>query len=529
MVALMEILPHAKALATATFYDHSTDPWFTRRYNASKHEDNRDAFIKPKCVPLYGTQERLIYRPSTAQDFGDGGAFPDIHYAQYPLDMGRKKDSSSGRKTLPYCFDNLGNFTCDAIVKQNENAKKIVYSKHRDQIPKILQDEKEDQEHEMQVDPLEPPKFKHKKIPKASGSPPVPVMHSPPRPVTVQDQQDWKIPPCISNWKNSKGYTIPLDKRLAADGRGLQEVQINDKFAKFNESLGLAEQKAREYLSMKAKLQRDLMMKEKERKEQELRTLAAKARYGTGTGPTGLFVNSYMITKDTDEPDQDPPRETKEELEQKIRRDNIREETRRKREREKRLEGKDKAIGKKRKINKDTDRDITEKVALGMASPGASRGGEVMYDQRLFNQEMGMGSGFETDDQYNVYDKSLFTAQPTLFSLYKPKRDTDDELYDGANEQLQKIRKTDRFKPHKGFTDAGKKTGQRGGPVEFEKQVVPEADPFGLDKFITQLTGRKKPLDKVGSRGTMSASGGSSTREGYEGSGRTRIRFQKGC
>ena len=37
--------------------------------------------------------------------------------------------------------------------------------------------------------------------------------------VTVQDQQAWKIPPCVSNWKNARGYTIPLDKRLAADGR----------------------------------------------------------------------------------------------------------------------------------------------------------------------------------------------------------------------------------------------------------------------------------------------------------------------
>ncbi|KAL0915803.1 hypothetical protein M5K25_013260 [Dendrobium thyrsiflorum] len=58
---------------------------------------------------------------------------------------------------------------------------------------------------EMLADPLEPPKFKHKRVPKASSSPPVPVMHSPPRPVTVKDQQDWKIPPCISNWKNPKG------------------------------------------------------------------------------------------------------------------------------------------------------------------------------------------------------------------------------------------------------------------------------------------------------------------------------------
>lgn len=54
------------------------------------------------------------------------------------------------------------------------------------------------------MDPMEPPKFRHKKVPRGAGSPPVPIMHSPPRAITVKDQQDWKIPPCISNWKNPK-------------------------------------------------------------------------------------------------------------------------------------------------------------------------------------------------------------------------------------------------------------------------------------------------------------------------------------
>ena len=46
--------------------------------------------------------------------------------------------------------------------------------------------------------------------------------------VTAKDRQDWKIPPCISQWKNACGYTIPLDKRLLADGRQLQ-VRFNNK------------------------------------------------------------------------------------------------------------------------------------------------------------------------------------------------------------------------------------------------------------------------------------------------------------
>ena len=52
-------------------------------------------------------------------------------------------------------------------------------------------------------------------------------MYSPTLKLTVKlkEQQDWKIPPSISNWKNAKGYTIPLDKRLVADGRGLQQVR----------------------------------------------------------------------------------------------------------------------------------------------------------------------------------------------------------------------------------------------------------------------------------------------------------------
>lgn len=38
-------------------------------------------------------------------------------------------------------------------------------------------------------------------------------------------------PGCECGLHRPQGYTIPLDKRLAADGRGLQQTVINDKFA----------------------------------------------------------------------------------------------------------------------------------------------------------------------------------------------------------------------------------------------------------------------------------------------------------
>ncbi|CAA3008246.1 SNW SKI-interacting -like [Olea europaea subsp. europaea] len=598
MAALKDLLPPVKSSGT-THYDHSNDPWFKQRYSSSEAEIS--GMVKPKPVPPY--LKRAGFKPSKPEDFGDGGAFPEIHYAQYPLGMGRSKSQNAGSKTLPVTVDEHGNVRYDAIVMQNENAKKIVHSQHRDLVPKVLKDDEKEEEiddDEMQkvidettletkaalekivnvrlsaaqpknvptqssdskfikykpsqqsaafnsgakeriirmvdmpVDPLDPPKFKHKRVPKASGSPPVPVMHSPPRPVTVKDQQDWKIPPCISNWKNPKGYTIPLDKRLAADGRGLQDVQINDNFAKLSEALYVAEQKAREAVAMRSKVQKEMMMKEKEKKEMELRELARKARSErTGVAPAAAAqmpsergaINSDDMSVDYERV-RDAPKESKEEREERLQREKIREERRRERERERRLEAKDAAMGKKSKITRDRDRDISEKVALGMASAGAGRGGEVMYDQRLFNQEKGMDSGFATDDAYNVYDKGLFTAQSTMNTLYRPKKDADDEMYGGAEEQLDKLMKTDRFKPDKAFTGTSERTGQRDRPVEFEKEAE-EADPFGLDQFLTEVKKGKKAMDKVGTGGTLKAGAGS-MRDGFEISGRSRINFEKG-
>ena len=131
---------------------------------------------------------------------------------------------------------------------------------------------------EVEQDPLDPPKFRHLKVPAAFNDDPVPILHSPPRKVTVQDQQDWKIPPCISNWKNARGYTIPLDKRLAADGRGLQQTVVNDRFATFAEALQVAESKMREEVELRNSIVRQQKEKERLSQEEMLRRRALEVR-----------------------------------------------------------------------------------------------------------------------------------------------------------------------------------------------------------------------------------------------------------
>merc|ERR1719219_749065 len=116
------------------------------------------------------------------------------------------------------------------------------------------------------------------KVPRGPGTPPPPVLHSPARKLTAQDQKDWKIPPCMSSWKNARGYTIPLDKRLVADGRRLLDQTINDKFAAISEDLYLAERKAREEIRIRNDMIRQKRVREEEVREQQLRSLAAQAR-----------------------------------------------------------------------------------------------------------------------------------------------------------------------------------------------------------------------------------------------------------
>jgi len=533
--------------------------------------------------PPYG--QRKGFRPRKQKDFGGGGAFPEIHVAQYPLDMGRpdkKKGRGKEEQTLALTVNAEGDVNYDAIVRGGGNANKWIATGHKALIPKLDKlnapmekpgEEEEDETakataaalldrvnkkqaamnpknvasvpgeaqyikytpastsashasgagariikmQDMAVDPLEPPKFSHVKVPRGSGSPPVPVMHSPPRALTAEDRKDWKIPPCVSNWKNAKGYTIPLDKRLAADGRGLQEVQINDGFAKFTEALYIAEQKARAAVEARGKMQKELLSREKERKEAELRELAMQARLDRSHGVAsvrdrdeGVPVTqepSGEITSESEE-EKEIPREyrttedrrdtegyeSRREREERKRRDEIREERRRERERERRLEAKNAHGYKRSKLTRDKDRDISEKIALGMAKV---TGGEAMYDQRLFNQDTGLESGMGADDAYNLYDKALFADRSEIFRGKGKAREGEEADID-----------TSKFKPTKGFSGAEYGGGDKdSGPVQFEADRA-EADPFGLDAFLSDVRKGKDALDGIGKRGSMAASGG---------------------
>lgn len=131
---------------------------------------------------------------------------------------------------------------------------------------------------EKQIDPLEPAKFRARRAPHAIVEEPVSIQREPAKKITPEDQAMWKLPPCVSNWKNQQGYTIPLDMRLQADGRGLQEITVNSNFAQFAESLYVADRFAREEITLKNDLERQKKQMEEAQREEKLRDIAAKAR-----------------------------------------------------------------------------------------------------------------------------------------------------------------------------------------------------------------------------------------------------------
>ena len=76
------------------------------------------------AAPPQGRRKGWV--PRTLADFGDGGAFPEIHVAQYPLDMGRKKQQSS--QVLALTTDASGKARHDMVAAVGQREGKHIVS-----------------------------------------------------------------------------------------------------------------------------------------------------------------------------------------------------------------------------------------------------------------------------------------------------------------------------------------------------------------------------------------------------------------
>jgi SNW domain-containing protein 1 len=251
-------------------------------------------------------------------------------------------------------------------------------------------------------------------------------------------------------------------------------------------------------------MQQKLAERERMEKEDQLRMLAQKAREERSIARRrASHARSYSRSRSpsassysrSDSEDEEATRE--------------REQMRRERRQENEKQLRQSRMGTERRIQmlaREQNRDISEKVALGLAKPTQSS--ESMWDSRLFNQTSGFDTGFNEDQ---AYDKPLFAAQDAISSIYRPRANMDDDDEEDGGKEYDKISKSNRFEVlgkakegFKGAADAEVSTTKlsckvhftdmggmqaRDGPVQFEKDTTNAADPFHIDDMIRDVTG----------------------------------------
>lgn len=306
-------------------------------------------------------------------------------------------------------------------------------------------------------------------------------------------------------------------------------------------------------MRQRAQLQQRIAEKQKEDKEEHLRLLAQRAREersgiaapSTSAGASRISgaPGQAQVAYDTDDEEEeaaasgrriadrgDTPTggrgdtddeevrggdsETEEDRRAAREREIMRRERRQERERELRMSN----MGteqRARVLARAQNRDISEKVALGLAKPTMSK--EAMLDSRLFNQEQ-LAGNFGDDDTYNLYDRPLFSGASAAAAIYKRSSglgDDDDGPGDGlagTSEGIESSMKNDRFGLGQGKFEGSELQGPRDGPVQFEKDTpvtstsaaAATADPFGVNAFLSEAAKaapKKHGLDTRGEEG----------------------------
>ena len=284
------------------------------------------------------------------------------------------------------------------------------------------------------VDPLSNLKYKHHKIPLSYNDEKnfVPVLQEPAQKLSYEEQKKWKIPPCVNMSNNPKGLVIPLDIRLANDGRNLREYQANQNFAKFADILALTEKNVRKEIEERNKIAQSIQIAAAMKKEQELREAAKQARQERKS-LNNNNTTSLMFSLDNDDISNKNKKSNISEIDKesnylknKRKRSEESEDEYENEEKERKERNELRAIRKKeieyerrieiqKKYEKE-GRDINDKVLLGQSNMINNNN---VIDSRLYEQQGGIENVFEYNDDCEVYDKPLFNEKNKLSNIYK--------------------------------------------------------------------------------------------------------------
>ncbi|KAF6114725.1 hypothetical protein HJG60_010659 [Phyllostomus discolor] len=325
---------------------------------------DRTGVLLQGTSPTYRYQKGWI--PWLLEDFGDGGAFPEVHMAQYPLDMGWKKKMSnalaiqevkkaddpdlqrSDKEAIKEMTEKtrvaLEKYVSQKVAMSVRAADKLVPAQYIRYMPsqqgvafnsgakhRVIRVV------EVQKDPMEPPRFKiGKKIPWGPSSPPAPAC---------------------------------------------------------------------EAVEMCAQIERKVAQKEKEKYEEKLREMAQKAR------ERRAGIKTHVEKEDGEAHE----------------RDDIRYNRWKERQNDQNLSWA--APDKRSKLQRNENRDISEAIALGVPNPWTSnevQHDQRLFNQ---SKGMDSGFAGGEDEIYNVYDQAWTGGKDLAQNIYRPSKNLDEDMY----------------------------------------------------------------------------------------------------
>lgn len=73
--------------------------------NGKSLEANGGETLSKQPPPAYGKRKGFV--PRNPEDFGDGGAYPECHVAQYPLGMGFNRSEDVSKSNAAAVYQNV--------------------------------------------------------------------------------------------------------------------------------------------------------------------------------------------------------------------------------------------------------------------------------------------------------------------------------------------------------------------------------------------------------------------------------------
>ena len=236
----------------------------------------------------------------------------------------------------------------------------------------------------------------------------------------------WKVPPCVSITKNPKGLVIPLDIRLANDGRNLKKTTINQNFLKFSQALAEAEKNSKYEIDLRNKIKQKLEIEEEMRKEKRIKDLARLTRNEKLIGKKRERKENYegkdkekILKREGNKSDSDIDDRVCGIYSNKIseQNDNTRQENTLKHDKEQYKNRN------KQKLN------VLEKLNKGIK--------DELFDEKLYLRDQDKNE-LDNTKIAEPYDKPLFNDKIRMSDIYKSYADDESKDYDKRTRELIK-------------------------------------------------------------------------------------------